>query len=122
MARILVIDDDDEVRRMLKQALERAGYDVAEAQDSTTGLSECRSRTIDLVITDILLPDHDGTITIRKMMREFPALKIIAISGGGDMAGPDSCLNVAKRVGAQCTFSKPLHINELLDAVRKLSS
>ena len=83
MSRILLIDDDDQFRGMLQQALRREGYEVVEARDGKEGVICFRTAAIDLVMTDILMPEQEGLQTIRELRAEFPAIKIIAISGGG---------------------------------------
>ena len=119
MACILIIDDEDQPRRMLQQVLIRAGYDVVEARDGNQGLQLFRTSPTDLIITDILMPEKEGLETIIDLRREFPAVKIIAISGGG-RTGNLNFLEVAKRLGAQRTLQKPFELQEMLAAVRDL--
>jgi DNA-binding response OmpR family regulator len=119
MARILVIDDDPQVREVLKQFLERAEYEVGVAPDGNAGLKLHRADPADLVITDIVMPEKEGLATIMEFRRHLPAVGIIAISGGGKI-GPHDYLNTAKAMGAQKTFSKPFDLQELLAAVREL--
>jgi DNA-binding response OmpR family regulator len=121
MARILVIDDDPQVQDMLKQFLERAGYEVGVAPDGNAGLILHRAHPADLIITDIVMPGKEGLETIMECRRDFPAVRIIAISGGGKI-GPHDYLNTARAMGAQRTFSKPFDLQELLAAVRELLS
>ena len=119
MARILIIDDEDQPRRMLQQVLIRAGYEVIEARDGNQGLQLFRASPTDLIITDILMPEKEGLETIIDLRREFPAVKIIAISGGG-RTGNLNFLEVAKRLGAQRTLQKPFELQEMIAAVREL--
>jgi DNA-binding response OmpR family regulator len=119
VARILIIDDEDQPRRMLQQVLIRAGYEVVEARDGNQGLQLFRVSQTDLIITDILMPEKEGLETIIDLRREFPAVKIIAISGGG-RTGNLNFLEVAKRLGAQRTLQKPFELQEMLIAVREL--
>ena len=119
MVRILIIDDEDQPRRMLQQVLTRAGYEVIEARNGNEGLQYFRARPTDLIITDILMPEKEGLETIIDIRREFPAAKIIAISGGG-RTGNLNFLEVAKRLGAQHTLQKPFELQEMLGAVRDL--
>jgi PAS domain S-box-containing protein len=116
---ILVIDDDDQFRGMLRETLEHAGYDVADAPNGKEGIRLYRENPADLVITDIIMPEKEGIETIRELKRDFPEVKIIAISGGGRI-GPDSYLKMAKGLGAQRTLTKPLERDELLKTVREL--
>jgi CheY-like chemotaxis protein len=120
MARILVIDDELLIRDMLRTVLEAAGHEVIEAANGKEGVSLYRSNRADLVITDILMPEADGSVAIRQLKREFPDVKIIAMSGGGEIVGSETCLSVAQRVGALKVFEKPLPNDELLQAVQDL--
>ena len=119
MVRILIIDDEDQPRRMLQQVLTRAGYEVIEARNGNEGLQYFRARPTDLIITDILMPEKEGLETIIDIRREFPEVKIIAISGGGH-TGNLNFLEVAKRLGAQHTLQKPFELQEMLGAVSEL--
>jgi DNA-binding response OmpR family regulator len=119
MARILVIDDDPQVREMIKQLLERAKYEVGVAPDGNAGVKIHQSDPADLIITDIVMPEKEGLETIMQFRRHFPAVRIIAISGGGKI-GPHDYLNTAKAMGAQKTFAKPFDLLELLAAVREV--
>jgi CheY-like chemotaxis protein len=119
VARILIIDDEDQPRRMLQQVLIRVGYEVVEARDGNEGLQLFRASPTDLIITDILMPEKEGLETIIDLRREFPAVKIIAISGGG-RTGNLNFLEVAKRLGAQRTLQKPFELQEMIAAVRDL--
>lgn len=119
MARILIIEDDQQLRELLRAFLEREGYEVLDAADGEKGLEMQRAQPFDLVITDIFMPVKEGIPTIMEMRRDFPQLKIIAISGGGSIPAVDY-LKLAGNVGAQRVFSKPFGRQELLDAVREL--
>jgi len=119
MVRILVVDDDKEVRGMLRQMLERAGYEVVDAPDGNVALKLYREQPTDLVITDLIMPDKEGIETIMELRRDFPDVKIIAISGGGRV-GPRDYLRMAKMLGAQRIFTKPLDRLELLNAIEEL--
>ncbi len=119
MARILIIDDDVQFRAMLRQMLERAEYEVVDAPDGKVGMRLYREEPSDLVITDLIMSETEGIETIRELRRDFPNIKIIAISGGGRI-GPEEYLHSAKMLGAQCTFTKPIEREEVLQAVREL--
>ena len=118
MPHVLVIDDDDPVREMLRMTLERNGYEVRTAEDGEKGLRLMRQQAPDLVVIDIVMPNKEGLETIPELRRDFPGVKIIGISGAGE--GPGSYLATAKHLGASRTFSKPLNIPQFLDAVREL--
>lgn len=118
MSRILVIDDDEQIREMLQQMFEQEGFEVAVASDGRAGMRLHRKTPADLIITDIIMPDQEGLETIQKFNREFPDVKVIAMSGGG-LVGPSSYLNLAKKFGAIHTFTKPIDMKDLLDVVQK---
>ena len=116
---ILVIDDDETIREILRAILEREGYRVLEAQDGNEGLKKFTETPTDLVITDLIMPGKEGIETIRDLRRKFPGVKIIAVSGGGRI-GPESYLKMAKGVGALRTLSKPFDRTVLLKAVEEV--
>jgi len=115
MAAILVIDDEEIIRVLLRSALEAAGYEVTEAANGREGLDLYRKRPTDLVITDILMPELNGLDMLMELTREFLDAKVIAISGAG---GERNVLDVAKLLGARQTFQKPFSMPQLLSAVR----
>ncbi len=117
MARILVIDDEEQLRIMFRESLERVGYQVMDASNGKLGLKLCQEEQFDLVITDILMPEKDGIETIGEIRRYFPETKIIAISGGGQRLNAKDVLHTAGILGALCTLRKPFEIEELLSAV-----
>jgi len=116
MATILLVDDDEAVRSMLRRALQRRGYDVIEAAEGGAALRALSSATVDLVITDILMPGMEGIETIQALRRTYPNLKIIAMSGGGRMK-PEGYIEVAKAFGAFRVFTKPFDNEELIAAI-----
>ena len=115
MATILIIDDEQLIRTLLRFALEAEGHEVTEAANGRIGLALYRHRPTDLVITDILMPELNGLDMLLELTREFIHAKVIAISGAG---GEQNDLDVAKLLGARQTFQKPLSMSKLLDAVR----
>ncbi|MBU6432131.1 MAG: response regulator [Nitrospirae bacterium] len=115
MATILIIDDEELIRVLLRSTLEAAGYEVTEAANGRQGLELYRHRQTDLVITDILMPELNGLDMLLELTREFLHAKVIAISGAG---GEKNVLDVAKLLGARQTFQKPLSLPQLLCAVR----
>ena len=82
MARILIIDDDGPVRLILRKALEGDGYEVLDASNGKVGIELFKEERADLIICDLIMPEKDGIETIKEFARDFPELKIIAISGG----------------------------------------
>jgi len=119
MARILVIDDDEQVLDMLYESLTREGYDVLRASNGEQGLRLYRQKPVDLIITDIIMPEKEGIETIIELRRDFPDVKIIAMSGGGRI-GTKDYLHLAKIFGVQRTFTKPVAREQLLDAIKAL--
>ena len=117
MPSVLVVDDEDQVRQLIRETLEQAGYDVQEARDGKEGLERYRAKPADLVIMDILMPDQDGLESTMTLRREFPTSRVIAITGGSDMIGILNFLDVAKMLGARRTLQKPFEMKTLLDAV-----
>jgi DNA-binding response OmpR family regulator len=116
-----VIDDDPQIREMLGQLLERAEYEVLVAPDGKVALKLHQANPARLIITDIVMPEKEGLETIMEFRRNFPTVKIIAISGGGRI-GPTEYLHSAKLLGAHRTLSKPFEVQALLDAIRELLS
>jgi DNA-binding response OmpR family regulator len=119
MARILLIDDDEQVLDMLYESLTREGYDVLRASNGEQGLRLYRQEPVDLIITDIIMPEKEGIETIIELRRDFPDVKIIAMSGGGSI-GTKDYLHLAKIFGVQRTFTKPVAREQLLDAIKAL--
>jgi len=119
LAKILVIEDDSEVRDYLDNLLARAGHVVVVARDGKEGVERFVAEPTDLVITDIIMPEKDGIETILDLRRRNPQLKVIAISGGGRLA-PDNYLHSAKLLGADAAIKKPFSNEEILAAVDRL--
>ena len=117
MQRILIIDDDEQVRALLFEILERAGFEVVEAANGAEGVRLYREKPAELVITDLVMPEKEGIETILDLRREFPNVRIIAISGGGRSGGRDY-LSIASQLGARRTVAKPFSRQEIIDAVQ----
>jgi two-component system response regulator (stage 0 sporulation protein F) len=115
MATILIIDDEEPIRALLRFALEAAGHAVIEAPNGRIGIALYRHRPTDLVITDIVMPELNGLDMLLELTREFLHAKVIAISGAGE---EKNVLDVAKLLGARQTFQKPFSVPQLLQAVR----
>lgn len=115
-ASVLVIDDEEPIRQLLRKALEGSGYQVWEAATGVEGLRQVGAQSIDLVITDILMADMDGLEMVGVLHRDFPNVRIIAITGGSKDL--DYC-TVAKMLGAHETLLKPFELQQLLDAVTR---
>jgi CheY-like chemotaxis protein len=119
MARILLIEDDEPVRTVLFLTLVHAGHTVVEARNGREGLDLFRSASFDLVITDIVMPEKEGFEVLMKIRRKNPALKIIAISGGG-LHNAAHYLHTAKLLGAAKVLAKPFSNEMLMAAVNEL--
>lgn len=119
MPRILIVDDDEQIRELLYAVFDGAGYEVATAADGGQGLKSFRKRSADLLIVDIFMPVKEGLETLLELKRGKPTLKSIAISGGG-LTGEMEFLQHAQTFGADRAFAKPLDLKALLSAVREL--
>lgn len=122
MAHVLLVEDDSQVREMLLETLKQEGHDVTEASNGKEAVTAYRANPPDIVITDIIMPGQDGVETIHTIRREFPNAKIIAISGGSANIRGEYLLGTADALGALKTFSKPVDVGELLDAIDSLMS
>jgi CheY-like chemotaxis protein len=119
MLRILIIEDDEEIRDLLERLLTREGYAVSAAANGKQGVVAFRADPFDMVITDIIMPEKDGIEAIMDLKRERPDLKLIAISGGG-RADPENYLHSAQLLGANRTLRKPFTNDAILAAVKEL--
>ena len=119
MARILVIDDNTSMREAVCEMLQQAGYEATSMENGRFAAQIHRDDPVDLVITDLFMPDTDGLEVIYQFRHEFPDVKIIAVSGGGSR-GLLELLAVAKKMGAQRALMKPFTWEELLSAVQEL--
>jgi DNA-binding response OmpR family regulator len=119
MSRILIIDDNEDMRGMLALTLRLEGFDVAMAENGSRALEELARASADLIVTDLFMPDKDGIETIEEIRRRHPGAKIIAMSGWQSLQGPDY-LDVARELGAVGTLRKPFDPGELVAIVRKV--
>ena len=122
MANILIIDDNYDFRKLFREVLEQSGYDVYEAGDGEEGISAYKDNNIDLVITDMIMPKKEGLETMIELRRDFPLVKIIAMSGDGFEA-PMNYLDGAKLLGgATRAFIKPFSMEDMLEAIGEVLS
>jgi two-component system, response regulator, stage 0 sporulation protein F len=112
---ILVIDDEEGIRALLRMILEGAGYKVLEAANGREGIDLYRRSLSDVIITDIDMPELNGLDMILALTHEFLDAKVIAMSGVG---GEDNALDMAKLLGARRIMQKPFSMPTLLDAVQ----
>lgn len=120
--RVLIVDDNADMRLSIKLLLERAGYEVGTAPTGNRAFELQRQAPCDVLITDIFMPDVDGLETIARFKREFPSVRIIAISGGTKNIMGGKYLSLANIVGADVSLLKPFETTALLEVLRGLTS
>ena len=121
MAQILIVDDDFQVLDALQTVIEMARYEVVTAVNGKEAIKSLQQKPADLVIIDIFMPEKDGIETIREIKRDFPNVKVIAISGGTSNYNDFQVyLTLAKRLGVNYTFAKPFELEQLLNKVKEL--
>lgn len=119
MAKILVIDDEEQLRDLLKQMLTRDGHNVITAFDGVEGMRAFNQSNPDLVITDIIMPNKDGIEVITELLCRNPGLAIIAISGGRRAITAEFNLESAELLGVKGILSKPFTRDQLREAVNQ---
>ena len=119
MARILVIDDEQPLRKAIREILESQGYEVGEAGSGEAGLKSFLFSPAEIVITDIIMENKSGYEFIRDIIRSNKAVKVVAISGGGAI-DKKNILDSATRIGAHRGLEKPFSAKELLDTINDL--
>ena len=117
MAGILLVEDDDQLRTMLKELLTRSGYEVSTASDGRRVCDLHQQMRFDLVITDVVMPDIEGLAVIMELRRVDQNVRIIAMSGERQ-GRAEEYLKIAQKLGAQFTLVKPFGNQEFLEAVR----
>ncbi|MHB8790347.1 MAG: response regulator transcription factor [Desulfobulbaceae bacterium] len=117
--RVLIIDDDEQIRVLLEQMMHWAGFEVMVAENGKVAMQLQQQNPADLVITDLIMPEQEGLETISRLKKDYQGIKIIAISGGGRI-GPEAYLPAALELGADKVFSKPFDVQEIVDAVREM--
>jgi CheY-like chemotaxis protein len=129
MQSVLVIDDELDVREAIERVLARAGYSVRTTADAAEALAELRRYRADVVITDIIMPKINGVEGIECIRKEFPAVRIIAISGGGNFGitayqphaiTTSAYLAAAERAGAHMVLTKPFESVDLLHSLEQV--
>ena len=116
MASILIADDDQLIRTTMQKLLTKAGYTVFEAINGIDAEQKVAETPVDLVITDIIMPDKEGLMLVRDLKKQAPQLRIIAMSGGG-RAGAFSLLEAAEQFGADAVLRKPFRGGDLIEIV-----
>jgi two-component system, chemotaxis family, chemotaxis protein CheY len=117
MLSVLIVDDQVQIRRLIRDTLEGAGYHVEAARDGKEGLARYHEQSADLVLMDVLIPDQDGLEAITALRRKFPDARIIAMTRGTDGVDVPNFLDVATLLGARRTLQKLFERQAFLDAV-----
>jgi CheY-like chemotaxis protein len=120
MVKVLVVEDNEDLRSLLEATLRREGFEVLAACDGDEALQVLGERRVDIIVTDLFMPERDGVETIVAIREKFPGLQIIAMSGWQSSRGPDY-LAVAREIGAAATLRKPFEPPELVRIVRRLA-
>lgn len=119
MAKVLIADDEASVLEVMRRILQIDGHEVIEARDGEEALRKIRSEKPDVAVIDLFMPRKEGLETIMQLRKSSPELKIIAISGGNPTHGM-SFLEMATRLGAHRTMSKPFSMEEMRNTVADL--
>jgi DNA-binding NtrC family response regulator len=122
MARILVIDDVNFLRQVVRRFLESAGHEVMEAEDGEQGVDVYQQDHPELVISDVVMPKKDGIATLRELRELDPLVKVITISGGGGRVGAHDWLEAARKQGANATLAKPFGREAIITLVERVLS
>ncbi|MEM9157473.1 MAG: response regulator [Verrucomicrobiota bacterium] len=116
MSKILIIDDDESLLRAMRITLEKRGHEIFEASNGRDGIRVADTNELDLVVSDIVMPEVEGLETIRALRHKFPSLPIIGVSGAG-RSGMANYLEMAAFMGAVRTLRKPFELCEFRDAI-----
>ncbi len=119
MSNLLVVDDDKSILSFIENALSNS-HTVFTSESVADAETISNENAIDLLITDLVMPEKNGIDMIMEFTKKHPDIKILAISGGGGITGRFDYLPIAKLVGAQETLKKPFSINELRSSVEKI--
>ncbi|MFV0422203.1 response regulator [Oleidesulfovibrio sp.] len=120
--KILVVDDDTVTVSMLEALLQDEGHEVVTAFDGRDVQKCLQGGALDLVITDIFMPEQDGLVTIARLREEHPSLRVIAISGGASSLGKVDALRAAQLMGADAVLAKPLQADQVLRVVETVAN
>ena len=115
MANILLVDDERSIRSLLRAVLEKDRHHIYEAPNGRLGLQVYGDSSVDLIITDLTMPEMDGLDMISELTRRFSNVKVIAMTGGLDSG---TRLAAARLLGARLTLQKPFDLDAFLSAVR----
>jgi|SRR5882724_10750867 len=116
IASILVVDDEEDVREVLRGILEGADYRVTTAEDGKEASKLLAAETFSLVLTDLLMPDRDGIEVVGELRKKYPDIPVVVMSGGGRMRHVEY-LKMAKSFGAHAALEKPFKSELLLATI-----
>lgn len=116
---ILLVDDEESIRKMVRAVLGEGRYSFAEASNGVEALKIMETQSFDLILTDVIMPDCDGIELVLKVRKKLPDIKVIVMSGGGRVRA-DHYLNLAEKLGAARVFEKPFNTAELRETVAEL--
>jgi len=119
MKNILLVDDEEMIRQMVRAVLSNPTYSITEASNGVDAQELIRNREFDLLITDVIMPDCDGIELVMAVRKEQPDIKVIVMSGGGRVQARHY-LDLAEKLGATRMFEKPFSTTEFQSAVREL--
>ena len=120
MSRILVADDEEHIANLISDCLIAEGHEVVTSNNGLLAYHLFKKDKFDLLITDIVMPEMDGLELIKKIKKDWPETKIIALSAGGNFLNTDLYLNPAKAFGADQRLNKPFDLDELIAAIKEL--
>ncbi len=120
MKRILIVDDEPNIRESLQIILSKHGYDVDIACDGLDALEKFKAAPFDVVITDIVMPKEDGMGLVLQLRNISARVKLITMSGGGKYVDPVTYLNMSKALGVDFCFTKPIDNEYLINTIEKL--
>ncbi|WP_119301488.1 response regulator [Dongia deserti] len=116
--RVLLIDDEPMVRKIVRRMLERLGHTVVEAENGRFGLNELAKSAVDLVVTDIIMPEVEGLEVLMAIRQQYPSVAVVAMSGSGH-ASAFNTLDFASKLGATATLEKPFTCDALARAINQ---
>ncbi len=120
MAKILLIEDDDDARTLMANVLQQSGHTVIQAGNGTRGMYEFHRMSPDLVVTDVIMPGQEGIETVRRIRQHNPQTQLLVISGGGRWNSAEYCLSTAKKLGANRVLEKPFTREDFIEEVQAL--
>ncbi len=119
MACILVVDDEEVMRELIRDILEDAGYDVLTASDGNEALALFKKNNVDVVLTDLIMPNKDGEEVVQELRKINPDAKIIVMSGGGQISGEDH-IQLLEDLDVQHAIVKPINAKQLLKDIEEM--